>query len=95
MFVSLLTLRHELYHWKPELLEYYFEATRKSTIGQFIPSRWVEFAFHVYKDKHQTHIANRIQKRKHLALDDSKEFLKVLRTVSFNIMISFIVMLIW
>src|ERR1700753_225112 len=95
VFVSLLTLRHEFYHWKPELLEYYFEATRKSTVGQFIPSHWVEFAFHVYKDKHKKYIANHIQKRKHIALDDSKEFLKILRTVFFNISISFIVMLIW
>jgi sterol desaturase/sphingolipid hydroxylase (fatty acid hydroxylase superfamily) len=95
IFVSLLTLRHEFYHWKPELLEYYFETTRKSTVGQFIPSHWVEFAFHVYKDKHKKYIANHIQKRKHIALDDSKEFLKILRTVFFNISISFIVMLIW
>src|ERR1700761_493712 len=95
IFVSLLTLRHEFYDWKPELLEYYFETTRKSTVGQFIPSHWVEFAFHVYKDKHKKYIANHIQKRKHIALDDSKEFVKILRTVFFNISISFIVMLIW
>jgi sterol desaturase/sphingolipid hydroxylase (fatty acid hydroxylase superfamily) len=96
IIVSALTLRHELYHWKPELLEHFFKATGQSKIGQYIPQRWVDFAFHIYQDRHREYIARRIQKRKHMALQDLKEFLKVLRTVAFNILISVIgVLVLW
>jgi len=96
LVLSILSLRHELYHWKPELLEHYIEATRQSKIGQYIPRRWIDFAFHIYQDKHREHVAKRIQKREHVALQDSKEFLKVLRTVAFNILISVIgVLILW
>ena len=78
LIVSILSLRHELYHWKPELLEHYFQATKQSKIGQYIPQKLIDFAFHIYQDKHREYISNRIQKREHVALQDSKEFLKVL-----------------
>jgi len=86
--MSLLSLRHELYHWKPELLEHYFEATRASKIGQYIPRNWLDICFQIYGERHQNYVAKHIQKRSHAALEDSKEFLKVLRTVAFNLVIS-------
>ena len=96
IIVSILSLRHELYHWKPELLEHYFQATKQSKIGQYIPQRWIDFSFHIYEDKHREYISKRIQKRKHVALQDSKEFLKVVRAVAFNILISVIgVLILW
>lgn len=91
--MSLLSLRHELYHWKPELLKRYFEATKSSKLGQYIPRHWLDLSFHIYTDKHREYVARHIQKRKHVALKDSKEFLKVLRTVAFNILISAIAVL--
>jgi len=96
LILSILSLRHELYHWKPELLEHYFKATKQSKIGQYIPQRWMDFTFHIYEDKHREYIAKRIQKRKHVALQDSKEFLKVVRAVALNILISVIgVLTLW
>ena len=76
--MSLLSLRHELYHWKLELLERYFETTKASKLGQYIPRHWLDLSFHIYTDKHQEYVAKHIQKRKHVA---------------FNILISVIVVL--
>ena len=95
IFVSLLSLRHELYHWKPELLSHYLQSARASNLGKRIPQTWLDFAFHIYEDKHRTYITNRIQKRTHKALDDSHEFLKILRTVAFNILISTLLLLVF
>lgn len=89
IIVSILTLRHELYHWKPELLGLYFHTARQSRIGKYIPEKWMGLLFNVYQYKHKEHVLRRIQKRKHIALQDSKEFLKVLKVVGFNIFISF------
>jgi sterol desaturase/sphingolipid hydroxylase (fatty acid hydroxylase superfamily) len=93
--VSLLSLRHELYHWKPELLAHYFETSKASKIGQHIPPNWIKFAYHIYEDKHRKHVGKHLQKRTHVALEDSNEFLKVLRTVAFNILISSITLLVF
>ncbi|KAE9369795.1 hypothetical protein N431DRAFT_560538 [Stipitochalara longipes BDJ] len=93
--VSLLSLRHELYHWKPELLEHYLESAKASKLGDYIPQAWLDFAFHIYEDKHREYINNRIQKQTHKALDDSSEFLKILRTVAFNIFISTLMILLF
>lgn len=93
--VSLLYLRHELYHWKPELLAHYLKTSKASKILQHVPPKVLDFAFHIYEDKHQTYVANRIQKRTHRALEDSKEFLKVLRTVAFNILLSSLIVLVF
>jgi len=86
--VSLLSLRHELYHWKPELLQQYLDWSKELKPGQYIPESWFDFAFHIYEDKHREYIKNRIQERTHSALEDSKEFFKVLRTVALNILLS-------
>jgi sterol desaturase/sphingolipid hydroxylase (fatty acid hydroxylase superfamily) len=94
IFISILTLRHELYHWKPVLLEYYLEKIQTSRFGQYVPKSWLDFAFHMYKDKHRNYVAKRIQSRQHTALKDSKEFLEVVRTVGFNILISVIAVLV-
>ena len=47
--VSLLSLRHELYHWKPELLEHYLRSSKASKVGQYIPKLWLDFTFHITK----------------------------------------------
>ncbi|PMD42191.1 hypothetical protein L207DRAFT_510444 [Hyaloscypha variabilis F] len=93
IFVSLLSLRHELYHWKPELLSHYLQSAKASKLGHHIPQTWLNFAFHIYEDKHRSHITNRIQKQPHKALDSSTEFLKILRTVGFNMFISTLLLL--
>jgi len=95
MVVSLLSLRHELYHWKPELLGHYFKMSKASKIGQYVPPNWLDFAFHIYKEKHRKYVYQHIQKRTHVALEDSREFLKVLRTVAFNILLSYIAVLVF
>jgi sterol desaturase/sphingolipid hydroxylase (fatty acid hydroxylase superfamily) len=93
--VSLLSLRHELYHWKPELLEHYLKAAKESKIGEYVPQATLDFAFHIYEDNHREYVNNRIQRQTHKALDDSKEFLKILRTVASNILISIIMVLLF
>ena len=96
IIVSLLSLRHELYHWKPELLEHYLKSAKESKIGDYVPQAWLDFAFHIYEDNHREYINNRIQKQTHKAIDDSEEFLKILRTVASNIFIStLMVLLFW
>ncbi|EPS38516.1 hypothetical protein H072_7755 [Dactylellina haptotyla CBS 200.50] len=96
IITSLICLSHELYHWKPELLEYYFQLTKKSRIGRFIPQVLLNWFFQHYASKHREHTANRIQRRKHLALEDSKAFLKILQVVGFNLFISVVgVLVLW
>src|SRR3569833_2599506 len=88
VFTALLTLRHELYHWKPELLQHYFDAATASSMGRWIPRSWMDTIFKVYTEKHQRYASARIQKRKHKALGDSEQLLKVIRTVGLNLLIS-------
>ncbi|KAH8889166.1 hypothetical protein GQ53DRAFT_842906 [Thozetella sp. PMI_491] len=89
IITALLCLRHELYHWKPELLQHYAEAASNSFFGGLIPTRLFNPFFHVYKEKHLRHISNTIQPdRQHAALRDTVEFSKVLRQVGFNLLIS-------
>ncbi|KAF3920775.1 hypothetical protein ABW20_dc0104469 [Dactylellina cionopaga] len=96
IITSLVCLQHELYHWKPELLEHYFEVTKKSTIGRHLPPATLDYCFRHYEDRHQKNIANRIQRRKHMALEDSKAFLKILRVVGVNLFISVVgVLVLW
>ncbi|KAH8591137.1 hypothetical protein B0O99DRAFT_633207 [Bisporella sp. PMI_857] len=95
LIVSLLSLRHELYHWKPDLLEQYLNAAKSSRIGGYLPARWLDFIFHIYEDKHRKNMKKNIQKRTHTALEDSKEFFKVLETVGYNILLSFMVFLLY
>jgi sterol desaturase/sphingolipid hydroxylase (fatty acid hydroxylase superfamily) len=86
---ALLCLRHELYQWKPELLQHYAKVTAQSRVGSWIPTSWLNSIFRLYKDKHRKHTSNTIQSnRKHAALQDLAEFGKVLRQVGFNLFIS-------
>jgi sterol desaturase/sphingolipid hydroxylase (fatty acid hydroxylase superfamily) len=85
---GILSLRYELYQWKPELLQYYLDIAKKSKFGRWIPQNWLDFAFHIYNQKHRDTVSRRIQERKHIALQDSKEFVKMLRVVGTNILIS-------
>lgn len=92
---SLICLRHELYHWKPDLLEHYFQTIQSSFIGRFIPQTWLTRIFHVYERKHRAYVVKHIQRRNHIALEDSAQFLKILRVVSLNLLISIFVLLVW
>lgn len=95
VIVALISLRHELYHWKPELLADYVKKAKLSKFGQYIPSSWLDFIFHIYQDSHRSYVKRKIQKRSHVALEDSKEFVKVLRVVGFNIFISMLAILVF
>ncbi|KAK3380891.1 hypothetical protein B0H63DRAFT_450281 [Podospora didyma] len=90
VITALLCLRHELYHWKPELLEHYGRVVSESRFGFLIPKRWLDFCFQVYKQKHEEHRSNTIQPadRKHDALRDTVEFRRVLRQVGINLLVS-------
>jgi sterol desaturase/sphingolipid hydroxylase (fatty acid hydroxylase superfamily) len=92
--VSVISLRYELYQWKPELLQHYLEVTKESKFGSWIPQTWLDFAFHIYSKQHRDRISRRLQERKHFALQDSKEFVKVLQVVGFNVLISIISLLV-
>jgi sterol desaturase/sphingolipid hydroxylase (fatty acid hydroxylase superfamily) len=93
--VSIISLRYELYHWKPDLLAHYFATSKASKFARYIPSHWLNFIFHVYQDKHQKYAVKNIQKRTHVALEDSNELLKILRTVAFNVIISSVAILVF
>lgn len=86
---ALLCLRHELYHWKPELLKHYADAAAESRWGSMIPRSWLNSLFRIYEKKHVEHSSNTIQTdRQHTALKDSVEFAKVLRQVGINLFVS-------
>lgn len=93
--MSLLCLRHELYHWKPDLLQHYFETVEASRLGRVIPRSWLLYCFHMYERRHKAYVAKHIQRRKHAALQDSAQFLKIVRVVSFNLLISILALLVW
>ncbi|KAB5559736.1 hypothetical protein GE09DRAFT_1057446 [Coniochaeta sp. 2T2.1] len=93
--MSLLCLRHELYHWKPGLLQHYFETVETSTLGRLIPRSWLKYCFHIYERKHQAYVAKHIQRRKHVALEDSAQFLRIVRVVTSNLLISVLALLVW
>lgn len=86
--VGLISLRHELYHWKPELLGDYVKVAKDSKVGKWIPHSWLDVIFHIYSDSHRAYVNKKIQRRSHVALEDSTEFCKVLRVVGINILIS-------
>jgi hypothetical protein len=93
--MAIISLRYELYQWKPELLQHYLTLTKASKFGNWIPQRWLNFAFHIYDQKHRDCVNRRIQERKHFALQDTKEFAKMLRVVGFNIFISILALLVF
>jgi sterol desaturase/sphingolipid hydroxylase (fatty acid hydroxylase superfamily) len=93
---AMLALRHELFHWKPELLELYFNQARTSSFGRLIPYSWLDRLFKVYKQQHGRYASARIQRRKHNALEDAKQMAKILRTVALNLFISVVgVLVLW
>ena len=96
IIVGVLSLRHELYHWKPELLEHYFSIAKASKFGKYLPESWLNSAFHAYNHKYHKAARQKLQNRTHTALQDSREFLKVLKTVALNLLLSiFVILLFW
>jgi hypothetical protein len=96
LITALLCLRHELYYWKPELLEYYGHLISESPLRFVIPKNWLKSFFRIYKQKHLKHISNTIQDRKHVAFRDIVEFAKVLRQVGINLLVSILaIFLMW
>lgn len=96
--MSLICLRHELYHWKPELLAHYFvkfEKFRASYLGRVMPASWLTYGFLMYERRHKAYVAKHIQRRSHVALEDSAQFLRILRVVSVNLFISVLAVLVW
>jgi len=94
---ALLCLRHELYHWKPDLLQHYLEKIEQTRIGKRVPESWLHTIFKLYESKHNQYMENKIQAdRQHTALQDSQQFLKIVRVVALNIVIaSFCVLALW
>lgn len=92
---SLLCLRQELFHWKPDLLQDYFETVEGSRLGRILPRSWLTYCFHIYEQRHKAYVAKHIQRRKRAALQDSVQFMKIVRVVSFNLLVSTAVLLAW
>ncbi|KAF5384357.1 hypothetical protein D9615_003154 [Tricholomella constricta] len=94
--ISLLALRHELFHWKPELLARYLDQAKVSFPGRYLPSVWLDRAFNLYEHKHAENTFNKIQNRGHRAVEDHRAFLKIVICVAGNILVSyFVVFAMW
>ncbi|KAF8062428.1 hypothetical protein FPV67DRAFT_270921 [Lyophyllum atratum] len=94
--ISLLALRHELFHWKPELLARYLAQAKTSFPGRYFPTAWLDYAFNLYETKHLESAFNKIQNRDHRAMEDHREFLKIVKAVARNIFVSnFVVFAMW
>ncbi|KAJ7670650.1 hypothetical protein DFH06DRAFT_140128 [Mycena polygramma] len=91
--IALLALRHELFHWKPELLEDYLVDVKNSFFGRCVPESWLPYLFNVYEAKHAKRTRDRIQKRDHRATDDHRELAQIVRTVLRNLLVSSCVVL--
>ncbi|KAJ7439567.1 hypothetical protein B0H11DRAFT_2233247 [Mycena galericulata] len=85
MCIALLALRHELFHWKPELLQRYLVDAKASFPGRFLPESWLDYIFILYEVGHTQRTRNRIQNRDHRATDDHHELAKVVRCVLRNL----------
>ncbi|KAJ7174797.1 hypothetical protein C8R46DRAFT_1347842 [Mycena filopes] len=86
--VALIALRHELWHWKPELLERYLVDAKASFPGRYLPEAWLDFVFNLYESEHAKRTRNQIQERGHRASEDHHELLKVVRCVLRNLLVS-------
>ncbi|KAJ7736126.1 hypothetical protein B0H16DRAFT_1574563 [Mycena metata] len=86
--IALLALRHELWHWKPELLERYLVDAKASFPGRHLPESWLNAVFNLYESEHAKHTRNRIQNRDHRASEDHRELLKVVHCVLRNLLVS-------
>ena len=96
-FTAILCLRHELYHWKPELLQRVGHNIRKSHVGRLIPERWLLSFFRLYEREYEKRASNKIQQeREHAALKDMAEFSKMLKQVGLNLLVSVpVVFMVW
>lgn len=97
VLTGIVYLRYELYTWRPELLEHFFEQALASPLGRRIPRSWLRWLFNVYTDKHRRYSSGRLQPtRKHKALQDATQFLHMLRAVAFNVTLAVVgVLLLW
>ncbi|KAJ6585695.1 hypothetical protein B0H19DRAFT_1110507 [Mycena capillaripes] len=94
--MALLALRHELFHWKPELLERYLVDAKASFFGQCVPESWLHYLFNFYESEHAKRTRNRIQNRDHRATDDHRELAKIVRCVLRNLLVSYcVVFVMW
>ncbi|KAF7348680.1 Sterol desaturase [Mycena venus] len=94
--IALLALRHELFHWKPELLEKYLVDAKTSFLGRLVPDSWLNHLFNIYESKHAKRTRDRIQDRDHRATDDQHELAQVVRCVARNLFAStFVVFVMW
>ncbi|KAJ7288637.1 hypothetical protein C8J57DRAFT_1707037 [Mycena rebaudengoi] len=86
--IALLALRHELFHWKPQLLERYLIDTKATFYGRYVPDSWLSYLFNVYESGHAKRTRDRIQSRDHHATEDHHELAKVIKCVSRNLLVS-------
>ncbi|KAJ7489351.1 hypothetical protein FB451DRAFT_1224648 [Mycena latifolia] len=96
MCIALIALRHELFHWKPVLLERYLVDVKSSFFGGLLPESWLYYLFNLYQSEHAKRTRNRIQNRDHRATDDHRELAKVVKCVLRNLLVSsFTVFVMW
>ncbi|KAG6828261.1 hypothetical protein H0H92_008604 [Tricholoma furcatifolium] len=94
--ISLLALRHELFHWKPALLARYLAHAKGSFPGRYLPPTWLDRAFNLYEQRHAQTLLDKVQSRNHPAVDDHWEFMKVVQCVLRNIVASyFVALMMW
>ncbi|KAJ6572320.1 hypothetical protein B0H19DRAFT_1373132 [Mycena capillaripes] len=86
--IALLSLRHELFHWKPELLEKYLVDTKNSFFGRCLPESWLYYLFNIYESRHAKRTRDRIQNRDHRTSDDHHELAKIVRCLLRNLFVS-------
>ncbi|KAJ7860727.1 hypothetical protein B0H14DRAFT_2744172 [Mycena olivaceomarginata] len=89
--IALLALRHELFHWKPEMLEKYLRDAKASFLGRLVPESWLNYLFNIYESGHAKRTRDRIQGRDHRATDDHHELAQVVRCVLRNLLVSTLV----
>ncbi|KAJ6606456.1 hypothetical protein DFH09DRAFT_1299704 [Mycena vulgaris] len=88
IWIALIALRQELFHWKPELLEKYLVDAKGSFLGRYLPESWLYYMFNIYQSGHAKRTRNQIQNRNHHATEDHHELAKVVRCVLRNLFVS-------
>ncbi|KAF7338847.1 Sterol desaturase [Mycena sanguinolenta] len=89
--IALLALRHELFHWKPEMLEKYLHDAKSSFLGRFVSDSWLSYLFNVYESNYAKRTRDRIQNRDHRATDDHRELAQVVRSLTLVQLVSVLV----
>ncbi|KAJ7306180.1 hypothetical protein DFH08DRAFT_902335 [Mycena albidolilacea] len=92
--IALLALRHELFHWKPEMLEKYLRDAKASFLGRLVPESWLNYLFNIYESGHAKRTRDRIQGRDHRAAGDHHELAQVVRCVLRNLFVSTLVVVV-